>query len=124
MPDPAIIDANILSSDGFDAGMKVEITAFGAWMVGVGSIIGSFAWLIHGPMLARAGVMACVTAWIIASLATVPLALILMELSSMFPKAGGPYVYKYYALTRMIPGKGELIGFLTGWLFWICFIVG
>ncbi len=104
--------------------MKVEITAFGAWMVGVGSIIGSMAWLIHGPMLARAGTLPCIVAWVIAGVSTLPLALILMELSSMFPKAGGPYVYKYYALKRLIPGKGELLGFLTGWLFWMAAIVG
>lgn len=42
----------------------------------------------------------------------------------MFPTAGGPYYYKYYALKRLIPGMGEMIGFLTGWLFWICLIVG
>lgn len=104
--------------------LKVEITAFGAWMVGVGSIIGSMAWLIHGPMLARAGTLGCIIAWAIAAIATIPLALILMELSSMFPTAGGPYFYKYYALKRLIPWNGELIGFLTGWLFWMAMIVG
>ncbi len=75
--------------------LKVGITAFGAWMVGVGSIIGSMAWLMHGPMLARAGTLPCILAWTIAAIATIPLAMILMELSSMFPDAGGPYVYKY-----------------------------
>lgn len=103
--------------------LKVGITAFGAWMVGVGSIIGSMAWLMHGPMLARAGTLPCILAWTIAAIATVPLAMILMELSSMFPAAGGPYVYKYYALKRLIPAKGEMIGFLTGWLFWMAAIV-
>src|SRR5262245_16457974 len=73
-------------------GLKVGITAFGGWMVGVGSIIGSMAWLMHGPMLARAGTLPCILAWTIAAIATVPLAMILMELSSMFPDAGGPYV--------------------------------
>ena len=92
-------------------------------MVGVGSIIGSMAWLMHGPMLARAGTLPCILAWTIAAIATVPLAMILMELSSMFPDAGGPYVYKYYALKRLIPAKGEMIGFLTGWLFWMAAIV-
>ncbi len=103
--------------------LKVGISAFGAWMVGVGSIIGSMAWLMHGPMLARAGTLPCILAWTIAAIATVPLAMILMELSSMFPHAGGPYVYKYYALKRLIPAKGEMIGFLTGWLFWMAAIV-
>jgi len=42
----------------------------------------------------------------------------------MFPTAGGPYVYKYYALKRLIPGMGEMLGFLTGWLLWIAVLVG
>src|ERR1700677_4087135 len=101
------------------AGLKVGIGSFGAWTVGVGSIIGSMAWLMHGPMLARSGPAACLFAWVLAGVLSLPLALILMELSSMFPSAGGPYVYKYYALKRLIPGMGELVGFITGWVFWI-----
>ncbi len=104
--------------------LKVEITPFSAWMVGVGCLIGSMAWLIHPAMLARGGVIATLLAWIIAAIVTLPLALILMELSSMFPSAGGPYVYKYYALKRLIPHEGELVGFLCGWLFWISNTVG
>ena len=104
--------------------MKVGISAFAAWMLGVGSIIGSMAWLMHAPMLARAGPAACLTAWVIAGTLSLPLALILMELASMFPTAGGPYVYKYYALKRLVPGMGELLGFLTGWIFWIGIMVG
>lgn len=107
-----------------DEGLRVGISSFAAWMLGVGSIIGSMAWLIHGPMLARAGALAAIVAWLIAGIMSLPLALILMELSSMFPQAGGPYVYKFYALKRLIPGSGEMLGFLTGWLFWIAIIVG
>jgi len=104
--------------------MKVGISSFGSWMLGVGSIIGSMAWLMHAPMLARAGPLAAVTAWFIAGVLALPLALILMELSSMFPTAGGPYVYKYYALKRLLPGMGELLGFLTGWIFYAGILVG
>ena len=106
------------------SGLKVGISSFGAWMLGVGSIIGSMAWLMHGPMLARSGPAACVAAWLLAGALSLPLTLILMELSSMFPSAGGPYVYKYHALKRLVPGSGELLGFLTGWLFWASLIVG
>ena len=105
-------------------GLRIGISSFGAWMLGVGSIIGSMAWLIHGPMLMRAGSLASITAWLIAGAMALPLALILMELASMFPSAGGPYVYKFYALKRLVPGAGEMLGFLTGWLFWIAIIVG
>ena len=100
--------------------MRVGISSFGAWMIGVGSIIGSIAWLFHGPMIARAGVVATTLAWMLAGFFMIPLAVILMELSSMFPTAGGPYVYKYYALKRAAPWAGELIGFLiAGWLYWV-----
>jgi glutamate:GABA antiporter len=104
--------------------MRVGISSFGAWMLGVGSIIGSMAWLLQAPMLTKSCPVACLAAWIIAGVLSLPLALILMELSSMFPTAGGPYVYKYYALKKLIPGMGELLGFLTGWLLWVCLIAG
>lgn len=104
--------------------MKVGISSFASWMLGVGAIIGSYAWLVHGPMIARAGPLAATSAWILAALMTVPSAFILAELSSMFPSAGGPYVFKYYAFKRIFPRTGELIGFLTGWLFYVCVICG
>lgn len=115
------MDVNTSNSDD---GLRVGISSFAAWMLGVGSIIGSMAWLIHGPMLARSGALAAIVAWLIAGAMSLPLALILMELASMFPQAGGPYVYKFYALKRLVPGSGEMLGFLTGWLFWIAIIVG
>lgn len=103
--------------------MQVGFSSFASIMLGIGSIIGSMAWLFHGPMIARAGTLASAIAWIIAALCTLPLCLIVMELASMFPAAGGPYVYKYYALKRLNPNLGELFGFLTGWLFWVGWIV-
>jgi amino acid transporter len=104
--------------------MRIGIGSFSSWMLGVGGIIGSMAWLFHSYMIARAGAFAAVSAWILAGLVFLPVTLILAELSSMFPAAGGPYLYKYYALKRLIPKQGELFGFLTGWLFWVCLIVG
>lgn len=104
--------------------MRVGISGFGSWMLGVGTIIGSMAWLIHGPMLARAGNVPTITAWVIAALMNLPLAFILSELSSMFPSAGGPYVYKYVALKRLFPAIGEFLGFATGWIYWIAMITG
>ncbi len=91
-------------------------------MLGVGAIIGSYAWLVHGPMIARAGTFATSSAWVVAAIMTLPSAFILAELSSMFPAAGGPYVFKYYAFKRVFPKTGEMIGFLTGWLFYTCVI--
>lgn len=113
------VKGNIIGSD-----MKVGISSFASWMLGVGAIIGSYAWLVHGPMIAKAGPMAATSAWVIAAVLTLPSAFILAELSSMFPTAGGPYVFKYYAFKRLSASTGELIGFLTGWLFYVCVICG
>src|SRR5437870_5230213 len=76
------------------AGMQVGISSFGAWMLGVGANIGSMAFLFHGAMIAQSGPLAAITAWVLAALMSLPLAFVLAELSSMFPSAGGPYVYK------------------------------
>src|SRR5688572_29277466 len=83
------------------AGMQIGIGAFGAWAIGVSANIGSMAFLFHGSMIAQSGPLAAVVAWILAAFMALPLALVLAELSSMFPSAGGPYVYKYVALKRM-----------------------
>jgi amino acid transporter len=111
-----------IESEKIGSGMQVGISSFGAWMLGVGSNVGSFAFLIHASMIGQAGPLASVLAWCIAAVMALPLAIVLAELSSIFPSAGGPYVYKYFALKRLIPKMGELLGFLTGWIFWIYLI--
>jgi amino acid transporter len=114
----------ISASTKIGAGMQVGIGAFGAWALGVSSNIGSMAFLFHGCMILLGGPLASVIGWIIAACMALPLALVLAELSSMFPSAGGPYVYKYFALKRLVPGMGECLGFLTGWIFFVYLIAG
>ncbi len=114
----------ISASTKIGAGMQIGIGAFGAWALGVSSNIGSMAFLFHGCMIASGGPLASVLAWTIAACMALPLALVLAELSSMFPSAGGPYVYKYFALKRLVPGMGECLGFLTGWIFFVYLISG
>ena len=104
--------------------MKVGIGSFGAWMLGVVGIIGSMAWLFHSYMIARAGALCATVAWLLGALTFIPMALILAELSSMFPTAGGPYVYKFYALKRLFKTSGEMLGFLTGWIFYASLLAG
>ncbi len=116
--------ATDLKTAAIGSDMKVGISSFASWMLGVGAIIGSYAWLVHGPMIAKAGPLAATASWIIAAVLTLPSAFILAELSSMFPAAGGPYVFKYYAFRRLSSKNGELIGFLTGWLFYVCVLCG
>lgn len=93
-------------------------------MLGVGTIIGSMAWLFHGPMIARAGTMASIGAFVAGALISLPLAMVLSELSRLVPAAGGPYVYKYLAFKKMFPQCGEFLGFSSGWLFWVALVAG
>lgn len=114
----------VSASNKIGAGMQIGIGAFGAWALGVSSNIGSMAFLFHGCMIMIGGPLASVIGWTIAACMALPLALVLAELSSMFPSAGGPYVYKYFALKRLVPGMGECLGFLTGWIFFVYLIAG
>ncbi len=123
-PVQAKLDSSQLEPTVIGSRMAVGISSFGSWMLGVGTMIGSMAWLIYQPMLARSGALPTVCAWTCAAFITLPLAFVLAELSSMFPSAGGPYIYKYVALKRLFPHFGELLGFTTGWLYWIAMVAG
>jgi APA family basic amino acid/polyamine antiporter len=104
--------------------LHVGISGFGSWMLGVGTIIGSMAWLFHAPMIARGGTLASIAAFLIGALVSLPLAMVLSELSRIVPAAGGPYVYKYLAFKKLFPKAGEFLGFSSGWLFWVALVAG
>lgn len=104
--------------------LHVGISGFGSWMLGVGTIIGSMAWLFHAPMIARGGTLASIAAFIIGALVSIPLAIVLSELSRLVPSAGGPYVYKYLAFKKLFPRAGDFLGFSSGWLFWVALVAG
>ncbi len=104
--------------------LHVGISGFGSWMLGVGTIIGSMAWLFHAPMIARGGTLASVAAFFIGAIISIPLAIVLSELSRLVPAAGGPYVYKYLAFKKLFPKAGDLLGFSSGWLFWVALVAG
>lgn len=90
----------------------------------VGSIVGSMAWLIYSPMIARSSALDCIISFPIAAIMVLPLSFCVSELSSMFPKAGGPYIY-LKEMYDLIPGaRGKLLGFLAGWTYWMTFVIG
>lgn len=90
----------------------------------VGSIIGSMAWLIYSPMIARSSVIDCIVSFPLAALILLPLIFCIAELSSMFPKSGGPYIYLKETYD-LLPGiSGKVLGFLAGWTYWMTFVVG
>ncbi len=89
--------------------LRKELTLFGLIMVAIGASIGSGIFVtpaeiakeLHTPSLI--GVV-----WILGGVITLTGALTFAELGSMFPKAGGIYVYLREAY-------GELVAFLYGW---------
>lgn len=75
-------------------------------------------------MIVLGGPLATAIAWIIAAILMLPLAFVLVELSAMFPLAGGPYIYKYVAFKRLFNQSGALPAFMSGWLFWLFLVIG
>jgi basic amino acid/polyamine antiporter, APA family len=88
--------------------------ALGLWdatMIVAGSMIGSGIFIVSADMLKDLGSAGwLIAAWVITGFMTLTAALSYGELSSMFPKAGGQYVYLREAYN-------PFIGFLYGWSF-------
>src|SRR5687768_10762943 len=90
---------------------KRNIGLLDATMVVAGSMIGSGIFIVSSE-IARSvgGAGLLLLMWILAGTVTIIAALSYGELSAMFPKAGGMYVYLREAYS-------PLIGFLYGWTF-------
>lgn len=109
-------------SETIDESKKIDF-GFSFFLI-IGTIIGSMAWLIYSPMIAKTGIWACILSWPIAGLMVLPLLFCVAELSSMFPRAGGPYIY-IKEMFNLLPSKwGEPLAFLGGWTYWLTFVVG
>lgn len=90
---------------------KPSLSLFDATMIVSGSMIGSGIFIVSADMLKDLGSAGwLLTAWLITGFMTLTAALSYGELSSMFPKAGGQYVYLKEAYN-------PLVGFLYGWSF-------
>jgi APA family basic amino acid/polyamine antiporter len=84
---------------------------FDATMVVAGSMIGSGIFIVSADMLKDLGSSGwLIAAWVITGFMTLTAALSYGELSAMFPKAGGQYVYLKEAYN-------PFVGFLYGWSF-------
>jgi len=95
------------SNDGF----KPSLGLFDATMIVAGSMIGSGIFIVSADMLKEVGSAGwLLAAWLITGFMTLTAALSYGELSAMYPKAGGQYVYLKEAYT-------PLVGFLYGWSF-------
>lgn len=92
-------------------GFKPSLSLFDATMIVAGSMIGSGIFIVSADMLKDLGSAGwLLTAWLITGFMTLIAALSYGELSGMFPKAGGQYVYLKEAYNPMV-------AFLYGWSF-------
>jgi basic amino acid/polyamine antiporter, APA family len=90
---------------------KASLSLFDATMIVAGSMIGSGIFIVSADMLKDLGSAGwLLAAWLITGFMTLTAALSYGELSAMYPKAGGQYVYLKEAYN-------PLIGFLYGWSF-------
>lgn len=94
-----------------DDGFKPSLGLLDATMIVAGSMIGSGIFIVSADMLKDVGSAGwLLTAWLITGFMTLTAALSYGELSGMYPKAGGQYVYLKEAYN-------PLVGFLYGWSF-------
>src|SRR5687768_1395289 len=94
-----------------DKSFKRSLGLLDATMIVAGSMIGSGIFIVSADMLKDLGSSGwLIAAWLITGFMTLTAALSYGELSSMYPKAGGQYVYLREAYN-------PFIGFLYGWSF-------
>ena len=90
---------------------KRELGLFDGTMLVVGSMIGSGIFIVSADIARQVGSAGwLILIWVITAIITMIAAVSYGELSAMFPKAGGQYVYLKEAYNK-------LIAFLYGWSF-------
>jgi APA family basic amino acid/polyamine antiporter len=92
-------------------GLKRELGLLDATLLVAGSMIGSGIFIVSADITRNVGSAGwLIVVWLITGFMTLIAALSYGELSAMFPKAGGQYVYLKEAYN-------PLVGFLYGWSF-------
>ena len=90
---------------------KPSLRLFDATMIVAGSMIGSGIFIVSADITRNVGSAGwLIVIWLLTGFMTLTAALSYGELSAMFPKAGGQYVYLKEAYN-------PLVGFLYGWSF-------
>jgi len=94
-----------------DGSFKRELGLLDGTMLVVGSMIGSGIFIVSADIVRNVGSAGWLIAvWVITGLMTMTAAISYGELSGMYPKAGGQYVY-------LKESYNKLIAFLYGWSF-------
>jgi basic amino acid/polyamine antiporter, APA family len=110
----SMAEQSLFNSDDQPAGQpkfKPSLGLFDGTMVVAGSMIGSGIFIVSADITRNVGSAGWLIAvWLITGFMTLTAALSYGELSGMFPKAGGQYVYLKEAYN-------PLMGFLYGWSF-------
>src|SRR5690242_17072933 len=92
-------------------GFRPQLGLLDSTMIVAGSMIGSGIFIVSSEITRSVGGAGYLIAmWVLTGLITIIAAVSYGELSAMFPKAGGMYVYLREAY-------GSLVGFLYGWTF-------
>ncbi|RFZ95217.1 amino acid permease [Mucilaginibacter conchicola] len=100
-----------MANDSSSSKMKHELSLLDGTMLVSGSMIGSGIFIVSADIIRNVGSSGWLIAvWLITGFMTLTAALSYGELSAMFPKAGGQYVYLKEAYNK-------LIAFLYGWSF-------
>jgi APA family basic amino acid/polyamine antiporter len=90
---------------------KRELKLLDGIMLVIGSMIGSGIFIVSAAMTLQVGSAGwLILAWVLSGIITIIAAVSYGELSGMFPRAGGQYVYLKEAYNK-------LIAFLYGWSF-------
>ena len=93
------------------AEFKPSLSALDATMIVAGGMIGSGIFIVSSSITRYVGSPGwLIAAWVITGFMTITAAVSYGELSAMYPKAGGQYVYLQKAYN-------PLVGFLFGWSF-------
>src|ERR1700748_3223248 len=91
--------------------LKHELGLLDGTMLVAGSMIGSGIFIVSDDITGNVGSAGgLIAVWLITGLMTITAAVSYGELSAMFPKAGGQYVY-------LKESYNKLIAFLYGWSF-------
>jgi APA family basic amino acid/polyamine antiporter len=100
-----------MASDTSQPKMKHELSLLDGTMLVAGSMIGSGIFIVSADITRNVGSAGWLIAvWLITGFMTLTAALSYGELSGMFPKAGGQYVY-------LKESYNKLVAFLYGWSF-------
>jgi len=104
-------DKTITVNHDTDSSFKRSLTLLDGALLVIGSMIGSGIFIVSADISRQLGSTGWLIAvWLLSGFITLAAALSYGELSGMYPKAGGQYVYLREAF-------GKLYGFLYGWSF-------